>query len=87
MESYSYPHFFQSTSGIDAATETVDLIFIDYIASDILAYLDATAGVGVYTEDDVAYYIDETFSTQTYLPLFVQTSALFQQNLDNCTIY
>lgn len=66
----------------------VDLIFIDYIATDLLEYFDSLSDdVASYTEADITYYINENFSTQTYLPLFVQQSPLFQQNLDNCTIY
>ncbi|KAF3763857.1 hypothetical protein M406DRAFT_279968 [Cryphonectria parasitica EP155] len=87
---YDYPDFFQALGGFPtngSLPDVVDLIFIDYIETDILAYLNATAGAGVYDESDVSYYINENFSTQTYLPLFVETSDLFQQNLDNCTIY
>lgn len=85
IPSYDYPHFFQSLGGFpsDGSTpDTVDLIFIDYIQPDILAYLGSA-----YSADDVAYYIDETFSTRTYLPLYVQSSEAFQKDLDNCTIY
>lgn len=64
----------------------VDLIFIDYIATDLLEYFATLSDVS-YSEADITYYINENFSTQTYLPLFVQQSPLFQQNLDNCTIY
>lgn len=64
----------------------VDLIFIDYIATDLLEYFATLSDVS-YSEADISYYINENFSTQTYLPLFVQESPLFQQNLDNCTIY
>lgn len=64
----------------------VDLIFIDYIATDLLEYFATLPNV-TYSEADIVYYINENFSTQTYLPLFVQESTLFQQNLDNCTIY
>jgi hypothetical protein len=62
--------------------DVVDLIFIDYIQPDILAYLGSA-----YSEADISYYIDETFSTRTYLPLYVQASEAFQQDKDNCTIY
>lgn len=66
--------------------DVVDLIFIDYIATDMLEYFATLSDVS-YTEADIVYYINENFSTQTYLPQFVQQSPLFQQNLDNCTIY
>lgn len=62
--------------------DVVDLIFIDYIQPDILDYLGAS-----YSAANVSYYIDETFSTRTYLPLYVQSSEAFQQDVDNCTIY
>lgn len=69
----------------------MDLIFIDYIAVDILDYLatldSEVLGGKTYSEADVEYYIDDTFSTQTYLPKYVSMAAEFQQNLDNCTIY
>lgn len=89
---YSYPDFFQGLGGFPAngsLPEVVDLIFIDYIAVDILAYLATVPELlqRVYSEADVAYYIDDTFSTQTYLPKYVGMAAEFQQNLDNCTIY
>lgn len=82
---YDYPNFFQALGafpGNGSVPDVVDLIFIDYIQSDILDYL----GDG-YSEDDVSYYISENFSTRSYLPLYVQSSELFQQGLDNCTIY
>lgn len=95
LPSYTYPHFFQALGGFpeaeeeggggDGVPETVDLIFIDFIASNIIEYLAAVGSN--YSEADVLVYVDENFSTNTYLPLFVQMSELFQQNLDNCTIF
>ncbi|KAK7729809.1 hypothetical protein SLS53_009177 [Cytospora paraplurivora] len=82
---YDYPNFFQALGGFPkngSLPDVVDLIFIDYIESDILEYL----GSG-YSEADISYYINENFSTRSYLPLFVQSSELFQQNSNNCTIY
>lgn len=100
LPDYDYPNFFQALGGFPASSSTnsstsagepevVDLIFIDYIASDILGYLATvtTDNETSYSEADVQYYIDETFSTQTYLPLYVETAEEFQQNLDKCTIY
>jgi hypothetical protein len=83
---YDYPHFFQALGGFpengSATPDVVDLIFIDYIQPDILQYLG-----DAYSEDDISYYIDETFSTRTYLPLYVQASEAFQRDKENCTIY
>lgn len=92
LADYDYPNFFQALGGFPgngSLPDVVDLIFTDYIQPSILEYLasvqkpDGTA----YGEDDVTYYIDETFSTQMYLPLYVQTAEEFQKNADNCTIY
>lgn len=90
LPSYEYPRFFEARAGFPgdnttALPEAVDLVFISYIASAVLEYL-AAAGTN-YSEADVSYYVDESLTTQTYLPLYAQTSPLFQQNLDNCTIY
>lgn len=82
---YDYPHFFQALGGFPedgGVPDAVDLIFIDYIQPDILDYLG-----DAYSAGDVSYYIDESFSTRTYLPLYVQSSEAFQKDLDNCTIY
>lgn len=82
---YDYPHFFQALGGFPddgSVPDVVDLIFIDYIQPDILDYLGAS-----YSAANVSYYIDETFSTRTYLPLYVQSSEAFQRDVDNCTIY
>ena len=82
---YDYPHFFQALGGFPedgGLPDVVDLIFIDYIQPDVLAYLG-----DAYSAANVSYYIDETFSTRTYLPLYVQSSEVFQRDLDNCTIY
>lgn len=89
LADYDYPHFFQALGGFPtngSDPDTVDLIFIDYIESDILGYLDSVSN-GTWSDADVSYYIDDTFSTQTYLPLYVQTAEEFQSGADNCTIY
>lgn len=85
---FTYPHFFQALGSFPedgSDPEAVDLIFIDFIAASILQHL-ASAGTN-YTEADVQVYMNDKFTTKTYLPLFVQSSELFQQNLDNCTIF
>lgn len=89
IASYTYPHFFQGVGNFPAngsLPDVVDLIFVNYISPSVLQYLATVPNVS-YSNADISYYINENFSTQTYLPLFVQQSPLFQQNLDNCTIY
>ncbi|KAI1877996.1 uncharacterized protein JN550_000178 [Neoarthrinium moseri] len=79
---YSVPDFFQGEGGFDegGCSGTADLIFLDFIQSDVLAIL----GSG-YSASDVGYYINSTFTTRDYLPLFVEQSDLFQSGMPNCT--
>ncbi|KAI3323308.1 Metallo-dependent phosphatase-like protein [Xylariaceae sp. AK1471] len=78
---YSIPDFFQGAAGFDANGETdvVDVVFVDFIESDVLAIL----GSG-YSSADVDYYISANFTTQEYLPLFVKQSEIFQADYPNC---
>jgi hypothetical protein len=52
----------------------------DSIEDDVLAILGSD-----YSSSDVDYFINSTFSTQIYLPLFVKTSEIFQAGMPNCT--
>lgn len=57
------------------------LIIIKYsIQSDVLAILGSD-----YSDSDVDYYINSTFSTRDYLPLFVEQSEIFQAGMPDCT--
>ncbi|KAI1259335.1 ser/Thr protein phosphatase family [Xylariaceae sp. FL1019] len=77
---YSIPDFFQGAAGFDenGQADVVDVIFVDFIESDVLAILGSTYA------DQVKYYISEEFTTRDYLPLFVKQSEIFQAGLPNC---
>ncbi|KAI0167447.1 phosphoprotein phosphatase [Pestalotiopsis sp. NC0098] len=79
---YEVPDFFQGAGGFgdEGCTDTADVIFLDFIQSDVLAILGSD-----YSDSNVNYYINSTFSTRDYLPLFVEQSDIFQANIDNCT--
>lgn len=91
IPTFTYPDFFQALGNFPAngsLPDVVDLIFIDYIAVDLLDYLATVPGLTTaYSVADVQYYIDETFSTQTYLPKYVAGAAEFQRDVGNCSIY
>ncbi|MCJ1403633.1 hypothetical protein MMC11_006856 [Xylographa trunciseda] len=71
---------FPTSGGLPAA---VDLVFLDFFATDVLPILDGLGGS--YTLADVTYYLDPAvFTTQTYLPLYAQ--AEWQQNVPNCPV-
>ncbi|KAI1170128.1 Metallo-dependent phosphatase-like protein [Nemania sp. FL0916] len=78
---YSIPDFFQGAAGFDenGEAEAVDIVFVDFIESDVLAIL----GSG-YSSADVDYYIGANFTTRDYLPLFVKQSQAFQADFPNC---
>ncbi|KAI1336196.1 Metallo-dependent phosphatase-like protein [Xylariaceae sp. FL0016] len=79
---YDIPDFFQGAAGFptNGTADVVDLVFVDFIESDVLAIL----GSG-YSSSDVDYYIDANFTTRDYLPLYVKQAEAFQVNFPNCT--
>ncbi|OTA99201.1 hypothetical protein M426DRAFT_325346 [Hypoxylon sp. CI-4A] len=81
--SYDIPDFFQGIAGFDESgqADVVDVVFADFNEDDVLQALGSN-----YTSDDATYYIDADFSTQDYLPIYVQNSDIFQAGLSNCTV-
>ncbi|KAI0883330.1 Metallo-dependent phosphatase-like protein [Annulohypoxylon maeteangense] len=79
---YDIPDFFQGKAGFDEGTQpdVVDVVFVDFIESDLLAILGSN-----YSSSDVSFYIDESFTTRDYLPIYVKNSQTFQAGLANCT--
>lgn len=84
IPSYPQPNYVEGngTFPADGSTPaTVDFIFLDYIASDVLSIL---TGLGTkYTKADVSYYLNpKTFTTQNYLPVYAKK--YWQTNVPNC---
>ncbi|KAI0597982.1 Ser/Thr protein phosphatase family protein [Biscogniauxia sp. FL1348] len=79
---YPVPDFFQGEAGFDedGSADVVDIVFVDFIESDVLAILGSS-----YSSADVDYYIDANFTSQDYLGLYVKQSDVFQAGLPNCT--
>ncbi|KAH8673920.1 Metallo-dependent phosphatase-like protein [Xylariales sp. PMI_506] len=80
---YDLPDFFQGAGGFgsDGCTNVADVIFLDFIQSDVLAILGSD-----YSDADVDYYINSTFTTQVYLPLYVEQSETFQAGMPDCSV-
>ncbi|KAI0843828.1 5'-nucleotidase [Daldinia vernicosa] len=78
---YEIPDFFQGVAGFsdNQTADVVDVVFVDFIESDLLAILGSN-----YSSADVSYYIDANFTTQDYLPLYIQQTRAFQTGLPNC---
>ncbi|CAG8950703.1 hypothetical protein HYFRA_00002913 [Hymenoscyphus fraxineus] len=66
------------TDGTDPTT--VDLVFVDFVARDVVAALKSLEWSGSMA--DVQLYMPKEFTTQSYLPLFVKK--YWQQNMPNC---
>lgn len=50
------------------------------IQDDVLAILGSD-----YSDSDVGYYINSTYSTQDYLPQYVEQSETFQSGMPDCS--
>jgi hypothetical protein len=62
--------------------ETVDLIFLDFIAPNVLSALNQTGLV--YKTSDIQYYLPPSFTTNSYLPIYAK--AKWQANAPNCPV-
>jgi hypothetical protein len=79
---YSYPDFFQANGSLPsngklADTDTVDLVFLDYVAASVVTVLDSLGGN--YSSEDVSYYLPKVcFSFFPFLfPFFSFSLSLF----------
>jgi hypothetical protein len=82
---YKQPLGFQANASFPvegSLPETVDLIFLDFIAPGVLAVL-ATLGAK-YKPENVQLYMPENFTTNSYLPLYAK--AKWPAGLANCPI-
>ncbi|KAI0024391.1 Ser/Thr protein phosphatase family protein [Xylariomycetidae sp. FL0641] len=81
IPSYAIPDFFQGAAGLDADgyAEVADVVFVDFIESDVLKILGSN-----YSSADATYYIGENFTTRDYLPLYIKQAPEFQVGLPHC---
>ncbi|KAL7947301.1 Metallo-dependent phosphatase-like protein [Trichoderma barbatum] len=81
IPNFPLPGYFQAEANFPEGKdpEVVDLIFFDFIESNILADL----GAG-YTADMVSCYIDCNFSSQDYMLPYAKLA--WQKNIDNCPV-
>ena len=82
---YTQPNYFEANASFptDGSTPaTVDLVFLDFIDTDVVAALK-NAGA-TYTLADVSYYLPKTFTTNSYLPAYAKLA--WQANVPNCPV-
>jgi hypothetical protein len=85
IPSYNQPNDLQANASFatDGSTPTtVDLIFLDFIAPNVLSALNQTGLV--YKTSDVQYYLPPSFTTNSYLPIYAK--AKWQAGIPNCPI-
>ncbi|KAJ4355129.1 hypothetical protein N0V95_003211 [Ascochyta clinopodiicola] len=64
--------------------KTVDLVFLDFIASYIVNALNSADVGGKFSLNQVSYYMDKKFTTNSYLPAYAKIA--WQANVPNCPI-
>ncbi|KAJ4383374.1 hypothetical protein N0V86_001421 [Didymella sp. IMI 355093] len=64
--------------------KTVDLIFLDFIASYIVNALNSADVGGNASLSQVTYYMDKKFTTNSYLPAYAKVA--WQDNIDDCPV-
>lgn len=77
---YSIPNYFQANASFPAngsLPANVDLIYLDYFASNVVTYLNGLGANYSYTRDN-QYYVDESFTTQDYLPAYAKIAPDWQ---------
>ncbi|KAF2179422.1 Metallo-dependent phosphatase [Zopfia rhizophila CBS 207.26] len=85
IPNHPQPNDLQANASFPAdgsSPEAVDLVFLDFVASNILDALRSVGGS--YTEDDIGYYMPKEFTTNSYLPLYAKQA--WQDNVPNCPI-
>jgi len=82
VPNYRIPNYFQANASFPAngsLPATVDLVYLDYFASNVVGYLNALGGNYSYTRDN-QYYVDESFTTQNYLPAYAKIAPDWQNS-------
>jgi hypothetical protein len=82
---YNQPNDLQANASFPtdgSLPKIVDLIFLDFIAPNILSALNQTGLV--YKKSDIQYYLPPSFTTNSYFPIYA--SAKWQAGVPNCPI-
>jgi len=87
IPNYSQPNDLQANASFPldgSMPKSVDLVFLDFIASYIVDALNQPDVGGKFTLDQVSNYIDEDFTTNSYLPAYAKIA--WQDNVPNCPV-
>lgn len=64
--------------------QTVDLVFLDFISSYIVDALNQVGGK--FSVSEVTYYMDKSFTTNSYLPAYAKVASSWQEGVPNCPV-
>jgi 2',3'-cyclic-nucleotide 2'-phosphodiesterase (5'-nucleotidase family) len=84
---YSQPNDLQANGSFPldgSLPKTVDLVFLDFIASYIVNALNSADVGGNFSLSQVSYYMDKKFTTNSYLPAYAKVA--WQDNIDDCPV-
>ncbi|KAK7192284.1 calcineurin-like phosphoesterase [Paraphaeosphaeria sporulosa] len=84
---YAQPNDLQANASFPtdgSLPEKVDLVFLDFIASNIVDALNEPDVGGTYSVADVSYYMDKSFTTNSYLPAYAKVA--WQANVPDCPV-
>ncbi|KAF1848677.1 ser/Thr protein phosphatase family [Cucurbitaria berberidis CBS 394.84] len=87
IPNFSQPNDLQANASfpVDGSVpKTVDLVFLDFIASYIVNALNRPDVGGAYSLSQVSYYMDKHFTTNSYLPAYAKIA--WQANVPNCPV-
>lgn len=87
IPNYNQPNDLQANASFPldgSMPKTVDLVFLDFIASYIVNALNTPAVGGKYSLNQVSYYLPESFTTNSYLPAYAKIA--WQANVPNCPV-
>jgi len=86
IPAYKQPNDIQANASFPtdgSMPKTVDLVFLDFIATGYV--LPALKSLGAsYTVNDVTYYVPQNFTTNSYLPAYAKIA--WQKNVPNCPV-
>lgn len=84
---YAQPNDLQANASFPAngsLPENVDLVFLDFIAKNIVGALNGPDVGGNFSLKDVSYYLPKEFTTNSYLPAYAKVA--WQENVPNCPV-
>lgn len=85
IPSYTQPNYIQGNASfpVDGSNPAVvDVVFFDYFAPTVVKVLNGFGGA--YTINDVAYYVDRSYTAQDYLPDYAKL--MWQANVPSCPV-